>query len=46
MGNTAPVVRAIYGDCVIKRVGRAEGRYETWVFKPCMLTGMLLLMAP
>ena len=46
MGNTAPVARATYGDYVTKRVGRAEGRYEIWVFKICMLTGMLLLMVP
>ena len=30
----------------VRRETGAEGRYETWVFKTCMLTGMLLLMAP
>lgn len=46
MGNTAPAAKATYGDYATRRVGRAEGRYETWVFKICMLTVMPLLMVP
>lgn len=37
---------ASYGDYVTKRVGMPQGRYEGWVFRISMVTGMMVLMVP
>lgn len=38
--------RHSYGDYFFKRMGMPQGKFESWVFKLVMVTGMMAVMVP